>query len=115
MTYPERFYLTEKISSEYVEYVRGDIVESIRQRRRETEAEIERLRAIVDLLPKDAKGNPIVPGMDVWSNTNGRLWRWRVRSIRASGNIEVDNGQGSVFWRLPQEFHSGKKAAEAAK
>ena len=47
MEAPERFYLKQSMDGPSCEYVRGDIVESIRQQRRDEHSEIERLRKLI--------------------------------------------------------------------
>lgn len=76
------------------------------------QAEIERLRAIVDELPKTADGVPVVPGEDVvWHPTvrsdNGRLMP-----------MAIDLNEGAAWYRVPDDrkfvcdCYSTREAAE---
>ena len=56
MEAPERFYLKRSMDGPSCEYVRGDIVESIRQQRRDEHSEIERLRSLLRRLVLNAPG-----------------------------------------------------------
>lgn len=73
-------------------------------------AEIRRLRAIVDKLPKTADGKVVLWGDTVWSTG---LHEWTVTGIGQDGLIEVANARGSRFWRLASDHWSTRDAAEA--
>jgi hypothetical protein len=69
-------------------------------------AEIERLRAIVDRLPKTADGVPMVPGLRVW------IWfvGGKITEAVHSGTDPKQSYWGSALW-----CYSTKEAAEEAK
>jgi hypothetical protein len=74
----------------------------------------ERLRAIVDRLPKTANGVPIVPGMDVWfpSPTPHCVAVWRVESDGIMDTVF----HGHAYRKCcGGETYSTREAAEAAK
>ena len=85
------------------------------QRFEEITDELERLEAIVDQLPKDANGAVVLWGARLWSrSSNGLIHEWAVRNIGPKGTVEIDNGCGSMFWRLSSELWGSREAAEAA-
>jgi hypothetical protein len=77
------------------------------------EADLERLRRMVEKLPRTADGVPVVPGMEFWENSSGRdptSWHaWRFG--RVSGILVVD----TLVEPLPLfKVYSTLDAAEAA-
>ena len=71
-----------------------------------TEAEFERLQAIVDRLPKTADGVPVVPGMEVWGQFE---YRCNIENAIVLESIYSDAVPASQFW------YSTCEAAEAAR
>jgi hypothetical protein len=66
-------------------------------------AEIERLRAIVDQLPKTADGVPMLPGSKVWT------WLGQNRAVR---EIDITYVRPKGVYK---HCYSSREAAEAAK
>jgi len=93
--------LRSALDNNHLEIVRLKILyESETRLHNEAADEIERLRAIVDKLPKTADGVPVVPGMDVWLNSCTELLgskqdrtttrqAWRVTSVCTGGVITI--------------------------
>lgn len=80
----------------------------------EAAVEIERLKAIVDKLPKTADGVPVYPYMPVYLLRDGE-----VHSITAM-EVHRDTGEWFTyfdcdFYCLDDECYSSREAAEAAK
>lgn len=82
----------------------------------EQAAELERLRAVVDRLPKTADGVPVTPGMEVWKHLkNGKAV--------SLGTIESIHHYDATTSRWPYRdqanpyelIYSTREAAEAAK
>lgn len=75
------------------------------------DAEIDRLRAIVDRLPTTADGVPVTPGMQVWDREYGeRHYAWHF--------LRIEHGIGiaskSVGVVILSECYSIREAAQAA-
>ena len=62
---------------------------------------VKRLLDIVDRLPCDSEGRTVLWG-DYVEDDQGQ--RWRVHAIKACRFIEVDNEQGSRFWRAAERY-----------
>ena len=77
------------------------------------EAEIERLRAIVDRLPTTADGVPVMPGMRLWTSYNsGRdVSGFEVNS---DGNLTCLHFRDGGFDRCVWAHYSSREAADAA-
>lgn len=71
----------------------------------ELEAEIERLRAVVNKLAKTADGVLVTPEMELWKNWRGKILRGHVLQLIDLGSVYVD----------VQACYSTSKAAETAK
>ena len=71
-------------------------------------AELERLRAIVDKLPKTANGVTVLWGDPVWDNLYG-VKMWHVVEVRPGNLILVTDGAGSKFWRSSRDFTARKR------
>jgi hypothetical protein len=83
-------------------------------------AEIERLRAIVDKLPKTADGVTISPGMSVWCLLDDEWQKVIASEVSDVGQVnimdEVDD-EGGGFWEIREasDCYSTRQAAEEAK
>lgn len=73
---------------------------------------IERLRAIVDKLPKTADGVSITPGMTIWLNTRKSESKGIDVSSVGTGFCELKDKPRGCYH---DKFYSSKQAAEAAK
>jgi hypothetical protein len=90
----------------------------------ECEAEVKRLQAIVDKLPKTADGVPVVPGMNCYfrSHPHGTTHK-DAGVVCVTLSYDGDNyeaflrdGNGDEWWAiLPEEVYSTREAAQAAK
>ena len=76
------------------------------------QAEIERLRAIVDKLPKDAEGKPVVEGDVMWVVADGVLHRM---IAEAGGHTAVGPSYTHVTHLCYSTADKALAAAEAAK
>ena len=78
-----------------------------------TRAELGRLQAIIDSLPRTADGVPVIPGMRdlyvVIRPFGVRVGMWRCELL-----LNVSTPDGDYTYRAP-EMYSTRKAAEAAK
>lgn len=100
-------------SNDEVDYVVGPGIDpgnfdTVVDRLNEQHAEIERLRAIVERLPKTADGVPVTPGMAYWfeyMDTPGEFGQ-----LHAS---EIYNCNGDVVFNT--YCYSTREAAEAAR
>ena len=97
----QRFFSVEAPTAEWA----GGELDSEQLRR-----EIERLQAIVDLLPKTADGVPITPGMDVF-RCGGKLRSRTMLVFETWSNHCLDDCRGGYAAR---SCYSTKEAAEAA-
>lgn len=74
--------------------------------------EIERLRAIVDALPKTEDGNEIVPGIELWATGEILYSNGAVMLVKAHRcTAEMDTSFHSQF---VGKFYSTREAASAA-
>ena len=121
MGYPERMYLNESLDGiEPMEYIRGDIVECIREQHRAA-------KAIVDQLPKCwglrdgvlVQDVAVVPGMEVWlwcrEGLNGphRVTEpWKITAVYRT-MIRVKKSEMNVRVVIGWVYNS-REAAEAA-
>jgi hypothetical protein len=79
---------------------------------RKMAAEVQRLTAIVDRLPKDADGDPLQPNTSYWFTSHGSL----MRGIYTISAIDVNEprGHASDFApNVPGAYHKTREAAEA--
>ena len=78
---------------------------------RELIGEIDRLRAIVDKLPKTADGVPITPGMDVWEVIPGTgvICYWC--GVRIIDEVGIVAENGSSTRTTPDRCYSTEAAA----
>ena len=74
-------------------------------------AEIERLKAIVDKLPKTADGVPVVPGMRVWRHDWQTALGETVSEIDGTNRVRL---VGIGYMYHGQDISSTHAAAEAA-
>lgn len=87
-------------------------------------AELERLQAIVDQLPKTIDGVPVLPGMVLWYVSFSLASRVEVVSLDDLGSdwpatvrkaISASDSSGSTFRWHVQGCYSSREAAEAAR
>lgn len=76
----------------------------------EQDAEIKRLRAIVDKLPKTADGVPVVPGDDLWSHYYNEVIGVKMPWLAVGPN---EDGRGQTGYD-PARCFSTREAAIAA-
>lgn len=77
----------------------------------EQKNEIERLRTIVDKLPKTTDGIPMVPGMNIWLKTKKTPKKHQVRSVGAHYCDLKEKPSGCFI----TSSYSTYEAAEAAR
>jgi len=86
--------------------------------RSEVEPELERLRAIVDKLPKTADGVPVVPGMRLWVFAGAHDYEpsgLRSVTVRRLTAMAASGWEHRQLQRTPlSKFYSTREAAEAA-
>lgn len=81
----------------------------------DAKAEITRLQAIVDKLPKTADGVPVVPGMDVWVDPNSPHC-CLVAHVRSDKAIAINfHGNPYATIQTNKDAFSCREAAEAAR
>lgn len=77
--------------------------------------EIERLQATLDRFPTTADGEPIVPGLQVFSvSSTGEIWDWIVADMNTVDLI-VPASQARYRGKNVDELYSTRKAAEKAR
>lgn len=88
----------------------GEAADTIRRQ----QEEIERLRAIVDKLPKTKDGVPVPPGCDVWVDPESPHC-CLVTHVRSNGCIAIDfHGHPYATIQTSKDAFSTREAAEAA-
>ena len=88
----------------------------LRERAEKAEAEIERLREIVDRLPKTADGVPITPWMNLYApNVDYDFWALAIVSDSDRPQIECRDVRGVEFGMCASLCYSTREAAEAEK
>jgi len=89
-----------------------------RSERDEARAEIERLQAIVERLPKTADGVPVYPGMQVWYHSEclpgSVTGPWVVVHFNDAISVALRQSPGVMTSRLLRRSFSTREAAEAA-
>ena len=90
--------------------IRRDTIKPLQDQLEQAKADIERLEAIVDKLPKTADGVPITPGMKIWL-INQDEGQARFHAVDARDST-IKWWCGNCFH--PEEFYSTPEAAQAA-
>ena len=93
-----------------------DLIAHLRERAEKAEAEIERLREIVDRLPKTADGVPVTPGMNLYApNVDYDFGALAIVSDSDRPQIECRDVRGVEFGMCASLCYSTREAAEAEK